>query len=86
VWGIVCVRWSNLVVVVDCDNNFISTMVFTNSYVTSLGRKACMCYIILVIAENPRLHSWKSIHCNMFMHASIFDIQHHVKVPKAILY
>jgi hypothetical protein len=35
----VCVRWSNLVVVVDCDSNFIATMVFTNSYVTSLGRK-----------------------------------------------
>jgi hypothetical protein len=36
----VCVvRWGNLVVVVDYDNNFIATMVFTNSFVTSLGRK-----------------------------------------------
>jgi hypothetical protein len=39
VWEIVCVRWSNLVVVVDRDNNFIAAMVFTNSVVTSLGRK-----------------------------------------------
>jgi hypothetical protein len=34
----VCVRWSNLVVVVDYDSNFIATMVFTNCFVTSLGR------------------------------------------------
>jgi hypothetical protein len=39
VWGMVCIRWSNLVVVVDCDNNFIATMVLINSVVTSLGRK-----------------------------------------------
>jgi hypothetical protein len=40
----VCIRWSNLVVVVDYDINFIVTMVFTNSVVTSLGRKKFMCY------------------------------------------
>jgi hypothetical protein len=34
------VRWRNMVVVVvDCDNNFKATMVFTNSFVNSLGRK-----------------------------------------------
>jgi hypothetical protein len=32
-----CGGWC-VVVVVDCDNNFIATMVFTNSVVTSLGR------------------------------------------------
>jgi hypothetical protein len=37
-WGMLCVRWSNMVVVVvDCDRNFIATMVVTNSFVTSLG-------------------------------------------------
>jgi hypothetical protein len=39
VWGMMCVRWSNLVVVVDCDSNFVAIMVFTNSVVTSLGKK-----------------------------------------------
>jgi hypothetical protein len=27
VWGIVCIRWSNLVAVADCDSNFIVTRV-----------------------------------------------------------
>jgi hypothetical protein len=40
--GMVCVIWSNLVVVVDRDSNFIATTVFTNSVVTSLGRKQCI--------------------------------------------
>jgi hypothetical protein len=31
VWVMVCIRRSNMVVVVNCDNNFISTMGFTNS-------------------------------------------------------
>jgi hypothetical protein len=35
----VCIRWSNLLAVVDCDNNFKATMVFTNSVITSLGKK-----------------------------------------------
>jgi hypothetical protein len=35
-----------------------------------------MCYNFLV---------WTSIHCNMSMHGSTFDIVHHAKVPKAIL-
>jgi hypothetical protein len=39
-WGMVCVRWGNLVVVVDYDNIFIANMVFSNWYVTSLGRKS----------------------------------------------
>jgi hypothetical protein len=39
VWGMVCVIWSNLVVIVACDNNFIATMVFINSFITSLGIK-----------------------------------------------
>jgi hypothetical protein len=39
VWVMVCITWSNLVVVMDCDNNFIAIMVFTNSVVTSLGRQ-----------------------------------------------
>jgi hypothetical protein len=77
----VCIRWSNLVVVVDCDSNFIATMVFANSFVISLGRKRMHVLNFLVTAENPCLYSWTSIHCNMFMHDSTFDIQHHVKVP-----
>jgi hypothetical protein len=32
-----------MVLVVDYDSNFIATMVFTHSFVTSLGRKECMC-------------------------------------------
>jgi hypothetical protein len=36
--GMVCIKWSNLVVVVDCDSNLIA-MVFTKYVVTSLGRK-----------------------------------------------
>jgi hypothetical protein len=46
VWGRVCVRWSNLVVVVDCDNNFIATMVQFNCYLT--GEKKNACAIILI--------------------------------------
>jgi hypothetical protein len=82
----VYVRWSKMVVVVDCDGNFIATMVFINSFVTSLGRKRMHVLQFLLIAKNPFLHSWTLIHCNMFMHGSTFDIPHHVKVPKAIIY
>jgi hypothetical protein len=85
VWAMVCVRWGNLVVVGDYDNIFIANMVFSNWYVTLLGEKVCMCYNILVTAGNPCLHSWSSIHYNIFMHGSTFDIQHHVKVPKAVI-
>jgi hypothetical protein len=34
-----CIRWSNMVVIVNYDSSFISTMVFTNSFVTSQGIK-----------------------------------------------
>jgi hypothetical protein len=64
-----------LVVGLDCDSNFIATMVFTNSVVTSIGRKRMHVLYFLVT----------SIHCNMFMHGSIFVVHHHVKLPKAIL-
>jgi hypothetical protein len=37
--GMVCVRWSNMVVVVDCDSNLIATMGFYQFFVTSLGIK-----------------------------------------------
>jgi hypothetical protein len=43
VWGMVCIRWNNMVVVVNCDNNFIFTMVITNSfcYLTREKKNAC---------------------------------------------
>jgi hypothetical protein len=69
VWGMVCIKWSNVVVVVvNCDNNFISTMVFTNSVVTSLGRKRMHMLKFLISAKKPCLISWilKLVHCNMF--------------------
>jgi hypothetical protein len=57
-----------MVVVVNCDSNFISTMVFTNSFVTSLGRKRMHVLKSLMIVKKPCLHSWilKLVHCNMF--------------------
>jgi hypothetical protein len=52
VWEMVCLRWSNMVVVVNCDSNFISTMVFTNSFVTLLGRKCKHVLKFLLTAKN----------------------------------
>jgi hypothetical protein len=58
------------VVVVNCESNFIATMIFTNYFVTSLGRKGIHVLQFLLTAKNPCLHSWTSIYCNMFMHGS----------------
>jgi hypothetical protein len=46
--GMVCIKWSNKVVVVNCDNNFISTMVFTNSFccLTREKKNACAKFLI----------------------------------------
>jgi hypothetical protein len=43
VCGMVGIRWSNMVVVVNSDSNFIFTMVFTNSfcYLTREKKNAC---------------------------------------------
>jgi hypothetical protein len=41
-----------MVVVVNCDSNFISTMVFTKSLVTSLGRKRMHVLKFLLISKN----------------------------------
>jgi hypothetical protein len=48
VWGMVCIGGSNMVVVVNCDNNFISTMVFTNSF-CYLTRKKKNAYAKILI-------------------------------------
>jgi hypothetical protein len=37
--GMVCIRWSNLVVVVNCDRNFMTCYGVCQSVVTSLGIK-----------------------------------------------
>jgi hypothetical protein len=53
--GVVYIKWSNLVVVVIMTAISCSAMVFTNSVVTSLGRKRMHVLYFLVTAENPKL-------------------------------
>jgi hypothetical protein len=45
--GIVCVRWSNMVVVVDCDINFIAT--FFYQFLCYLTREKKNAYAIILI-------------------------------------
>jgi hypothetical protein len=53
--GMVCIRWSNLVVVVNCDSNFMTFYGVCQSVVTSLGIKRMHVLYFLVTAENPKL-------------------------------
>jgi hypothetical protein len=50
--GMMCIRWSNMVVVVNCD---IIAMMFTNSMVTSLAIKGIHVLYFLVTGDNPKL-------------------------------
>jgi hypothetical protein len=53
--GMMCIRWSNLVVVVNCDNNFMTCYGVCQSVVTSLGIKRMHVLYFLVSAKNPKL-------------------------------
>jgi hypothetical protein len=52
----VCIRWSNLVVVANCDRNFHDLLwCLPITVVTSLGIKRKHVLYFLGIAENPKL-------------------------------
>jgi hypothetical protein len=53
--GAVYIRWSNLVVAVNCDINFMTCCGVCQSVVTSLGIKRMYVLYFLVTAKNPKL-------------------------------
>jgi hypothetical protein len=59
--GVVCIRWSNLVVVVNCDSNFMTFYGVCQPVVTSLGIKRMHVLYFLVTAENPKLTVMDSV-------------------------
>jgi hypothetical protein len=53
--GTVCIRWSKLIVVLNCEQNSWSAMVVYQSVVISLGIKRVNMLYFLVTTENPNL-------------------------------
>jgi hypothetical protein len=54
--GVMCIIWSNLVVVMSYDNNFMTCYGVCQfcSYLTR-DKKECICYIFSVTVETPKL-------------------------------
>jgi hypothetical protein len=79
--GMVCIRWSNLVVVVvSCDRILTCYGVYQfHGYLTRDKKNACA--IFLVTAESPKLKFIDKCSIVICPSGSIFVVQHHVNVP-----